>query len=202
MPYRHESPMSAHPPGEESHNEQRHEFMKYIDASYLEEAQYVDMSSKTVPLSSIRSSRCSAAQGDAACPLTSETHTDGTLRQPLTDKNLADYLQYLNGLDNDPVTMVQMRQEQSKKMMDTFKSLGVDLPDNIINKMTDFDGMGPMDRFLAEIGRRQGRDADGNPTIILGDGASLEAAMATLDRVGKVEVVVNGEPGYSVIERN
>src|SRR5258708_5860122 len=102
--------------------------MKYIDASHPEEAVHVDKLS-----SSTHYSRRSAARTDAVCLTTSQTHTISTLRQPLTDENLADYLQYLDGLDKDPATTVQMRQERSKKMMDAFKSLGIDLPDNIIN---------------------------------------------------------------------
>src|SRR5947207_9873471 len=84
---------------------------------------------------------------------TSNTSKNATSTVNLTRKNLTKHDRNMTRLWSDPMTSLQIRQDRPEKIRAALRSLGVDLPERVVNKVTaNFEGMTLMERYIAETG--------------------------------------------------
>src|SRR5438477_8431198 len=97
--------------------------MEEMHPSSFQDAPYAGMSSGAT-----RSSPSSS-------PGVSHTSTDASSTMTLTRKSLTKHRRHSNRLWSNPTTSLQMRQDRSEQIRAAIRSLDVDLPKRVVNKM-------------------------------------------------------------------
>lgn len=144
----------------------------------------------------------------SSSPVAYLTSTDASPSVALTRDNLNRHCQHSTRVCSNPITSVQMRQDRSEKIRAAIRSLDIDLPKHIVNKMAaNFDGMTPMGRYLAEQTVDQGNEesAGGDlsaikPTNSAHSSTAGNASLGT--RRSNGQATVGDQPEARLIDRD